>query len=141
MRGPQHRALRTGRVHHSPHVIHSGLECRSLTNAVGKAGATLVEHQQAREAGQPDGVPHDQGLIPGGQQVAGHAAKPDHVDWTVAHHLIRDRDVAASRVVDVRNFHKSPVSSTPGVVTQLPNHQGYAGRTGWAEKPSGCTGF
>ena len=114
MPGPQHRALRTGCVHHGPHIIHPRLECRSLTNAVGKAGATLVEHQQAREDRQPGGVPYDQRLIPGGQQVAGHAAKPDHVDWAVADYLIGDRDVAASCVLDVRNFHGSSVSSTPG---------------------------
>jgi len=105
MRGPQHRALRTSRVHHRPDVIHPGLESRSLTNAVGKPCASLVEPQHAGKSRQPERVPHDQRLVPRGQQVAGHAAEPDHVDRALAHYLIGDCDVAAAGVLDVRNVH------------------------------------
>jgi hypothetical protein len=50
-------------------------------------------------------VTFEQGLIPARQQVAGHSARPHQVDWTVAHDLIGDRNVAAPRVPNVRDFH------------------------------------
>jgi hypothetical protein len=52
----------------------------------------------------------EQRHLPAREQVGERPSDEDEVDGAVADDLIGDRDVAASRVVDIGNLHRHPVS-------------------------------
>src|SRR6266540_2645648 len=67
--------------------------------AIGQTGAALVEQDQPRERRQPLEEPRKRGLLPCELDVRNPAVHEHQVERPVADDLIRNIDVAASRVV------------------------------------------
>jgi hypothetical protein len=86
------------------------LERRHLAHRIREPAAPLVEEQHAPRASQAAHVVDEERLLPGGQQVRERPADEDDVDRAIAGDLVRNGDVAAAGVLDVRNFHSMPVS-------------------------------
>ena len=99
---PEHRALGSGRVHDGPDVVHRGLERLHLADPIRETRPSLVEHQHSTGRREPLHVADQERLVPGREEVSGDAPHEDDVDGTGANDLIGDRDVATSRVGDVR---------------------------------------
>ena len=95
----QHGAPRADGVQHRPHVVHALFERRQIRHAIGQAGAALVEEDQPRETRQPPQESRERRLVPEVLEVRHPAHHEDEVDRAAPKHLIRDVDVAASRVV------------------------------------------
>ena len=85
------------RVHHGPHVVHPGLEVGQLAHGIGETGAALVEEDQPEERGKPVDVVDEQRLLPGRQEVGRACRARTRCRSAVAHHLVRDGDVAGMR--------------------------------------------
>ena len=97
----ERRALRARRVHHRPHVVHSRLEARDPADAIGEAGAALVEQDQAPHRRQPL-VEVDVAAVLPRQLDVRHEPGHDHdVVLALADNLERDRHVPAARVLSL----------------------------------------
>ena len=108
--GEEQHALGPGGVHDGSHVVHSRLQRWQVPEAIREARASLVEHEHTCDRGDPFDVPHEQRLFPGGQEIAGQRPHEDEVVRPIPHDLVRDRDIAATGVLDVRNLHVERVS-------------------------------
>ena len=76
-----------------------------LPHRIGEARAALLDHRDPGKRGQIVEEPLEERLLPDGEEVAGEAAREDDVGSAAAEGLVRDRDVAAPRVVDVGDLH------------------------------------
>ena len=98
------------RVHDRPHVVHRRLQRLHLSNPIREARAALVEHEHAAAVGESLDVSHEEGLVPCRDQIAGDAAYEHNIRGAGADDLIRDRDVAASCVAHVWEWHSGSLS-------------------------------
>jgi hypothetical protein len=108
--GPEHGALGPGSLHDRADVVHARLEGRDLADRVRQAATALVEQQNPPGVREPAHMVDEERLIPRGQQVGQRAAHEDDVERALPDNLVCDRDVAAARVLDVRDVHPSSVS-------------------------------
>ena len=69
----------------------------------------LVEEDHARKLREALDVIHEERLVPPGEQVGERAADEDEVDRPLADDLVGDRNIAAARVLDVRDLHARSV--------------------------------
>ncbi len=92
-------------VHDGTDVVHARLERGRAADAVGHAGAALVEADQPRERRQPLEERREARYRPVKLEMRDVAGDEDEIERAVARDLIGDVDVAAPRVLDVRNFH------------------------------------
>ena len=81
-------------------VVHAGLEIRDARRPVGEAGAALVEADQPRERAESLEERSVAGLLPVLFEMGDEPGDEEHVDHSVAGHLIGDAQLAASRVAD-----------------------------------------
>ena len=72
--------LHTCGVHDRADVVHARLERRRPDNAVGHAGSSLVEQEQAAERSEPTEEPSLRRVLPGELDVMGHAGDKDEVE-------------------------------------------------------------
>ena len=88
------RPLRSDGVHHGAHVVHARLEVGKpvLRHPIGEADAALVEQDQPRERREAFEEPGEAGGVPHRLDVRDPPHHEDHVDGSVAHHLIGDVD-------------------------------------------------
>ena len=102
------RPLRSDGVHHRAHVVHARLEVGKpvLRHPIGEADAALVEQDQPRERREAFEEPGEAGGVPHRLDVRDPPHHEDHVDGSVAHHLIGDVDpVGRLRVAGLRAGH------------------------------------
>lgn len=98
-RGP----LAADGVHDRSDVVHPLLEGHRLRDAVGHAHSPLIEHNEARELGQPLAVAPVGGQLPVDLEVGVGTLDVDEVDRPLADHAVGDVDVAAAREPNVRH--------------------------------------
>jgi hypothetical protein len=55
-------------------------------------------------------MPREEGLLPDREQLANEPAHDELVDRALADDLVRNRDVPAARVVDLRNVHSGSLT-------------------------------
>ena len=103
------RPLDLGGVHDGPDVVHAGLERRHVPQSIGQAHPALVEHRHPRERRKPLHVPHEQRLVPHGSEIREAPANDDQIDRARPERLVRDADLAALRIADLRDLHAAIV--------------------------------
>ncbi len=101
----ERRVVRSHLVHHRPHVVHALLERRELGDAIGEAGAALVDQDEARERRQAVEKAREGRLGPEVLEVRDPAHDEDEIARTAADDLVGDVDVAAARVVRLGHRH------------------------------------
>src|SRR5207244_5983102 len=89
-------------IQDGPQVIHPRLERRRLAHPVGEAGASPVEQDQAAEFAEALVKLHRVWILELAVEVPGEAVDVDEIDRPDAEHRVRDRDVAARGVTDLR---------------------------------------
>src|SRR5438552_11574826 len=91
------------------------LERRQVAEAIGQAGAPLVHDDHACERREPFDQSAELGMRPSGCE-AEEKWDEREVDRTVAHDLVRDRDIATLGVLDVTQLHEAslPLDSRHG---------------------------
>ena len=109
LRRPEHGTLGADRVHDSADVVHPRLQGGHLPHRVGEAAPSLVEEDQPCRANEPRDVIHEERHLPAPEQVGERSANEDDVGGAFTGDLIRDRDVAATGVPNVRNLHGKSV--------------------------------
>lgn len=99
--GPKDSRLGVDGVHHRSNVVHHDLGRVDLTHTVRQTCAPLIEHDHSTESCKPLNMANEQRLIPRGQHIPGDTPNENEVRPTIAYHLIRDRHVTASGVVNL----------------------------------------
>ena len=114
----QRRAITVGRVHDRPQVVHPGVEGwqRLDSDGIGEAHAATVEQDQPAERRQAPPKVGQRGHIPLTIHVAEPHVRQDDVNGPLAEHLVRDVNVAGTRVAGFRG-HGCRIS--PGAVSAV----------------------
>lgn len=100
----EHRTFGANRVENRTDVVHPRLEASQVARAVRKASSALVEQDQARERRQTlvERLPIP--VEPWKYEIR-ERGDEDEIHRPIADDLIRDRDIAAPRVMDIRHVH------------------------------------
>ena len=106
---PEDRTLRVNCVHHGTDVVHPRLQRRHLPYRIREAASALVEEDGPGRLGEPLDVINEEGHIPSREQIGERAAHEDDVRVALPDDLVGDRNVAASRVVNVGDLHDESV--------------------------------
>jgi len=107
--------LGAGRVENRANVVHPRLDLPELAWAIREAGSTLVEHDQSRKRGKtPVHLPPVR-IGPRKHEIAERRHEYEIVR-SVPERLVRDRDIAAARVLDLGYVHAEsvPLGGSPG---------------------------
>ena len=104
----ERHAIRFDSVDNGADVVHPRLERAEIARPVREAGSALVEHDQSREGGEA--LVHRAPIRIGPRKDEIAELRHEHeVVWPVAEGLVRDRDIAASRVLDLGKSHDESV--------------------------------
>jgi len=103
----QRGALAADRVHHGAHVVHAHFDGRQVRDidAIRQPRAALVEEDEPaerRKVAERSGLP---GLFPHQLDVRHEARHVDEIERPIADDLVRDAQVAALRILGLRNVH------------------------------------
>ena len=91
--------LDASRVHHRTQIVHAHVETREFADAIGSAGTSLVEGDDARVARKARQEASEVGLVPVVLDVRHEARHQNKVDRTVAERLVGNVDVSAPGVL------------------------------------------
>jgi hypothetical protein len=89
-------------VHHRSHIVHPRFQVRHVAYAIGQAGASLVEHDEAREGSKAVEEVRQSRVFPLDLKIGNETLHEDDVDRAVADDLVGDMDAAASGVFCLR---------------------------------------
>ena len=99
LRHPEERGRgRSGRVQHGQDIVHLLFHRRQLRRAIRETCAARIEHDQARERGQPLEESREARFLPLVLDVREQARDEDEVGWAIADDLVGDVHGAALRI-------------------------------------------
>src|SRR5438874_9108028 len=107
-----HGRIKADRIHYCANVVTTLLECGHASRAIGEAGATFVEANEATDRTKLPKKIRSHGKLPIHIEMRKGAGRPNEVERTATADLIGDVDIAAFRVVSFR-FHKSGRECAP----------------------------
>lgn len=104
-------ALAADRIHHRAQVIHARFQRREMVciDAITQAGPALVEHDQARERGEPGHQMAEAGIFPVRIEIGNESGNENQIERSVADDLIGNADVAALGVTRFWKCHRPTV--------------------------------
>src|SRR6266516_3471411 len=95
------RAFESRSIHHCERICHPLIGSRNPRRAVGHAGASLVEADDARKSGHPLEPPDPPRLLPVEGEMGYPARNHQQVGYALAGDLVGDVQTAAARVSDL----------------------------------------